>query len=119
MNLDEREFRLFPRRLRAVRSDGPRAWSIAFKQILYFARMSRKTIRASSTSSGRPRQPYRQRCAVRVIYSENKTRGQWKAHGRYLMREAATGHDQSHGAFNQEEHVKDLVVKARRLAKVG
>ena len=120
MNFNEKEFRLYPRRPRAGRTDGPRAWSIAFKQVLYFARMSRKAIRSSSSaSSGRPRKPYRQRCAVRVIYSQNKTRGQWKAHGRYLMREAATGNGQNHGAFNQEEQVKDLVAKLDEWQKSG
>jgi type IV secretory pathway VirD2 relaxase len=31
-----------------------------------------------------------QRCAVRVLYSRNTTRGQWRAHGRYIARESAT-----------------------------
>jgi len=120
VKFNERGFRLYPRRPRAVRTDGPRAWSIAFKQVLYFARASRKAIRSSSSaSSGRPRKPYRQRCAVRVTYSQNKTRGQWKAHGRYLMREAATSSGQNHGAFNQEEHVKDLVAKLDDWQKSG
>lgn len=120
MNLDEREFRLYPRRPRAVRADGPRAWSIAFKQVLYFARMSRKASRrASSGSSARPRKLYQQRCAVRVIYSRNKTRGQWKAHGRYLMREAATRNGQNAGAFNQDEQVKDPVATLDEWQKSG
>ena len=33
--------------------------------------------------------PHDQRCAVRVTYLNNRTRGQWKAHGRYLARESA------------------------------
>jgi hypothetical protein len=73
------------------RVNEPRAWPSAFKQVLYFARMSRKARRgASPSSSGRSRKRHGQRCAVRVIYSQNKTHGQWKAHGRYLMRAAAT-----------------------------
>jgi hypothetical protein len=40
VNLDEREFCLYPRRPRRSRSNELRAWSLAFKQILYFARMS-------------------------------------------------------------------------------
>ena len=31
---------------------------------------------------------FNQRCAVRVIFSRNKTAGQWRAHGRYLMRDS-------------------------------
>jgi len=120
VKFNERDFRLYPRRPQAVRTDGPRAWSIAFKQVLYFARMSRKvTRRASSGSSSRPRKPYHQRCAVRVIYSQNKTRGQWKAHGQYLMREAATGNHQDHGAFNEVEPVKDLVARLEEWQKSG
>jgi type IV secretory pathway VirD2 relaxase len=30
-----------------------------------------------------------QRCAVRVTYSRSNVRGQWRAHGRYLIRESA------------------------------
>ena len=122
MNFSEREFRLYPRRPRAVRVDGPRAWSLAFKQVLYFARMSRKSNadrRASSGSSSHSRKPYNQRCAVRVIYSQNKTRGQWKAHGRYLMREAAIRNGQNCGAFNQDQQVTDLVAKLDEWQKSG
>ena len=120
MNFNDREFRLYPRRPRSVRSDGPRVWSIAFKQVLYFARMSRKATRSTSpASSSRPRKPYRQRCAVRVTYSQNKTRGQWKAHGRYLMREAATGNVQNQGAFNQVEPVKNLMATLEEWQKSG
>ena len=41
-----------------------------------------------------------QRCAVRVSYSPNKTKGQWRAHGRYLERDSAIGENK---AFNQTE----------------
>jgi type IV secretory pathway VirD2 relaxase len=34
--------------------------------------------------------PYSQRCAVRVLYSKNTSKGQWRAHGRYVARETAT-----------------------------
>jgi len=37
-----------------------------------------------------PSRPYSQRCAVRVMYAKNATRGQWKAHGRYIARESAS-----------------------------
>jgi type IV secretory pathway VirD2 relaxase len=33
--------------------------------------------------------PYSQRCAVRVLYSKNASKGQWRAHGRYVARESA------------------------------
>src|SRR5260370_9491125 len=31
-----------------------------------------------------------QGCAVRLTYTRNKTRGQWAAHGRYIVRDSAT-----------------------------
>jgi type IV secretory pathway VirD2 relaxase len=34
-----------------------------------------------------------QRCAIRVTYSANRTRGQWAAHGRYIARESAIHSD--------------------------
>jgi hypothetical protein len=33
---------------------------------------------------------HNQRCAVRLTYTRNKTRGQWAAHGRYIVRDSAT-----------------------------
>lgn len=33
--------------------------------------------------------PRNQRCAIRVTYSRNAVRGQWRAHGRYISRESA------------------------------
>ena len=36
-----------------------------------------------------PKASYRQRCAVRVTYSGNRVRGQWAAHGRYIVRDSA------------------------------
>ena len=54
---------------------------------MYYARSSRK-VGNRGTSGGKmaSTRPYLQRCAVRVTYLSNKTRGQWKAHGRYLAR---------------------------------
>jgi hypothetical protein len=46
-----------------------------------------------------------QRCAVRVSYSPNKTKGQWRAHGRYLERDSAIGEN---APFNQAETKIDL-----------
>ena len=56
-----------------------------------------------------PPRPFRQRCAVRVSYSPNKTRGQWQAHGRYIVRETATreGSQEATG-FGPAGEVADL-----------
>jgi len=80
-----------PRPKRAQSSNEPRTWSNAFKRIIRIVRMSRRRKQRSSRRGhiGAPR-PFRQRCAVRLTYSPNKTRGQWQAHGRYIARETAT-----------------------------
>src|SRR5262245_47255093 len=56
---------------------------------MHYARSSSQRWRTSS-GTGRPTAAYKQRCAVRVIYANGSTPGQWRAHGRYLARETAT-----------------------------
>jgi type IV secretory pathway VirD2 relaxase len=86
---DERKVRLRPPKPRRPR-DERIAWSSGFKLLMNYARSSRKVRnRGTSGGKGRSTRPYLQRCAVRVTYLNNKTRGQWKAHGRYLARESA------------------------------
>src|SRR5215469_662946 len=87
---DERGFRLRPRKPHTARSERA-VWASGFKLLMHYARSSRKASnrRASGGKRG-ARRPYLQRCAVRVTYLTNKTRGQWKAHGPYLARESAT-----------------------------
>jgi Protein of unknown function (DUF3363) len=83
------EFRLRPpRHKRPQSSNEPRIWSSAFKRIIHIVRMSRRGKQRNRGRTGAPR-PFRQRCAVRLTYSPNKTRGQWQAHGRYIARETA------------------------------
>jgi type IV secretory pathway VirD2 relaxase len=86
---DEREFRLRPRKP-VVRRER-RVLATAYKTIMHYARMSGVRKRRSSVGA-RPThvRPYHQRCAVRVFYSKNTSRGQWRAHGRYLVRESVT-----------------------------
>jgi hypothetical protein len=86
----EREFRLRPRKP-AARNERA-AWASAYKTIMHYARMtSRRQRRSAGQGSGRNRtRPYFQRCAIRVIYTKNATAGQWRAHGRYLVRESVT-----------------------------
>lgn len=88
---DEREFRLRPRKPPKGRSEGA-AWAAGFKLLIHHARASRIAVRRRSRSFGisRPSRPHNQRCAVRVMYSRNTVRGQWRAHGRYVVRESAT-----------------------------
>jgi len=58
--------------------------------ILRYAREMRAQQRKPRTRRPVPSRPYNQRCAVRVMYAKNATRGQWKAHGRYIARESAS-----------------------------
>jgi type IV secretory pathway VirD2 relaxase len=92
---DEREIRLRPPKPK-VRNDGA-VWAKAFKQIMHYARTSRKASRSGGGGSlSKATKPVRarfQRCAVRASYSRNATPGQWRAHGRYVERESATIED--------------------------
>ena len=93
---DERPFRLYPRRPRHVR-DESKVWARGFQQLMHLVRMTTKPLAARL---GRGSRNYRtggfqtprhdQRCAVRLTYTRNKTRGQWAAHGRYIVRDSAT-----------------------------
>ena len=67
-------------------------WSIAFKRVLHYARMSRNSSRSSGSAGRAPGggNPRNQRCAVRVTYARKATKGLWRAHGRYLAREGAS-----------------------------
>jgi len=109
VTLDPKEFRLYPRKPRQRIRDESKAWSIAFKRVMHYARMSRKKRRGAS-GSARPRKRFNQRCAVRVIYSRNKTPGQWRAHGRYIMRESARGRSSAPTAFTVDKEIGDLSV---------
>ena len=84
----ERRTRLRPAKPRVPRNERA-PWSSGFRLLMHYARMSRKTGNRG-TGKEKGARPYLQRCAVRVTYLNNKTRGQWQAHGRYLARESAT-----------------------------
>jgi type IV secretory pathway VirD2 relaxase len=91
-NNDEREIRLRPRKPPVPKGQNePRVWAFAFKRILHYAHMSRQGKGTRTKAAARTGiQAHFQRCAVRVTYTRNATRGQWGAHGRYLARESAT-----------------------------
>ena len=98
-NSDEKDFRLRPRKPPIPKQNEPRAWSIAFKRIMHYSRMSRHGAGPGARAGKRPAAYARfQRCAVRVTYTRNATRGQCRAHGRYLARESATFETDPKGA---------------------
>jgi type IV secretory pathway VirD2 relaxase len=86
---DEDEFRLRPNRAPKGGKGEARAWSTALKTVMRYAGTSRRSGRNGRGSTQGSGGSFRQRCAVRIMYSANKTPGQWRAHGRYLSRESA------------------------------
>ena len=88
---NEREFRLRPRKPPVANSrTESTAWSLAFKAVIHHSRMSRKQRSAAGSARADNRKSFHQRCAVRVTYSPNIVKGQWRAHGRYVARDSAT-----------------------------
>jgi hypothetical protein len=85
----DREFRLRPPKPPA-RGEG-RVYASAYKIIMHHARMSGiRRLRVVGFGGGTtPARSYSQRCAVRVLYSKNTSKGQWRSHGRYIARESA------------------------------
>ena len=108
-NDEERRFRLRPRKPAASTERIPLA--SAYKTIMHYARMTSRRRRSGGQGSGRSR-PHFQRCAVRVTYSKNSTRGQWRAHGRYVARESATHEgDPRAVGFNATEESIDIAAR--------
>jgi len=75
---------------------------------MHYARTSRKSGNRAPGGKGKGTRPYYQRCAIRVTYMKNKTRGQWKAHGRYLARESALEKNAKVAGFNREKEGVDI-----------
>src|SRR6202521_359143 len=89
---DEPQVRLRPRKSKHGPNENPRKYARAFRAMLRFVQMSNRGRKTPGGTGGGARTPrvFRQRVAVRVSYSSNKSPGQWKAHGRYVARESAT-----------------------------
>ena len=120
MSSEEREFRIRPRRPRVGR-DEARVWSVALKQIMRIARMTSRRSKGSAAAKRRTAaRPFNQRCAVRVTYSRNTVKGQWRAHGRYLMRESAAGGASARGiGFGRDGKIDDLAATLDRWQTAG
>jgi type IV secretory pathway VirD2 relaxase len=116
-NDEERKFRLRPRKP-AAQSER-RVLATAYKIIMHYARMSGVRKRRSSVGSKRS-PPYFQRCAVRVIYSKNATAGQWRAHGRYLVRESASFDGGSRGiGFDGNNESAEIAQRLQSWQQAG
>jgi len=117
---DEREIRLRPPKPRVRRNEGA-AWSSGFRLLMHYARTSRNAgNRAAAGGKTRSTPAYHQRCAVRVTYLNNRTRGQWKAHGRYLARESATfDNDAKAVGFSRESNEIDIAARLESWQAAG
>jgi len=87
---------------------------------MHYARSSRKAGNRAPGGKGKGPRPYHQRCAVRVMYLQNKVRGQWKAHGRYLARESATfENDAKPVGFSRDIEGVDIAGKLQSWQAAG
>ena len=106
---DEKEFRLRPRKPPIPRSGrGQGVWAMAFKTIAHYARASNSAKRSNGFREAGTRRaaiPRTQRCAIRVTYSRNAVRGQWRAHGRYVARESAATDPTAAGFDSQKSGI--------------
>jgi len=95
----EPEFKIRPRAPR--RSNAETRALTGFKRVMQIFCSS---ARPAHSSAAKPARSFNanQRCAVRVSYSPNKTRGQWRAHGRYLERDSAIGDNKPFAAGETE-----------------
>src|SRR5580704_10143925 len=117
---EERKVRLRPQKPRRQRNERV-AWSSGFKLLMHYARSTRKAGNCGTYGGkGRSTRPYLQRCAVRVTYLNNKTRGQWRAHGRYLARESATHENPVEGVgFGHHEQTIDIESRLKNWQRAG
>lgn len=94
---EDRPIRIRPRKPPVAHREDA-AWSGAYRLVMQYTRGMRKLGNMNGTGRAGGGKSYHQRCAVRATYLNNRTRGQWKAHGRYLARESATeGHSNAVG----------------------
>jgi hypothetical protein len=86
---DPPDFNLRPPR--KIRREDKSPTAPVYKLIQVAASRIRRAARnnASKHASAKPAALYSQRCAVRVTYTQNRSHGQWRAHGKYLERESA------------------------------
>jgi type IV secretory pathway VirD2 relaxase len=87
----ESSSRLRPRKPWRGPSNDPKIWAGVYVFLTTAARLARKARRPSlSKRPSRRLDLFQQRVAVRITYAKNKSDGQWRAHGRYVGREAAS-----------------------------
>jgi hypothetical protein len=119
LNDDDRPIRLRPRKPLVARREGA-AWVEGYRLLMHYARSSRKFIRnAGAQRAAGAKSPYGQRCAVRVTYLNNRTRGQWRAHGRYLARDSATEGKAGEAGFSRDLDGVNITRELERWQSAG
>jgi hypothetical protein len=113
-----KEFRLYPRRPRGRQPGSPVFWCSTYILLLHYSRLLRAKRRRKHGRRAALR-PHNQRCAVRVMYARNATRGQWKAHGRYIARESATHGHGSQAGFDATEQNINIVARLEHWQAAG
>lgn len=120
----DRPFRVRPRGPKRT-DDNSRVWPTALRRVLQLVQITCRSARRGQSMSSRKHagqgtSSFMQRCAVRVMYSANRTPGQWAAHGRYVARESATGDRlQSSRGFDAKSDEVDIVQTAAGWQSAG
>lgn len=99
----ERPVRVRPGRVRRTNTSSRPITGTA-KNLLRLTRLVSRSQKAPAPRSGsassvafRTGSPFQRRCVVNVRYANGRTPGGWKAHGRYVERETATGGMRANG----------------------
>ena len=114
-----KEFRLHPRRPRGRQASSPQLWCSAYIKICRYLRVLRAQRRKPPSTKRPPSRPYHQRCAVRIMYAKSATRGQWKAHGRYIARESARMGRVPEGGFDAAEQGINIPTRLDQWQSAG
>ena len=114
-----KEFRLYPRKPRARQPRSPRTWCSTYILLLRYARQLRAQRCKPRARRPVPSRPHNQRCAVRVMYAKNATRGQWKAHGRYIARESASQGRAAEAGFDATERGINIAARLDQWQSAG
>src|SRR5580658_2809132 len=87
---------------------------------MHYARASRRVGHdAGAQGATGTNRPHSQRCAVGETYLNNRTRGQWRAHGRYLARESATEGKAVEAGFNRDLDSANVIRELERWQTSG
>ena len=114
------EFKVRLSKPRAAGRRSPRVWCAASCLLKRCARAIRAGQRRRARANHRVgTRQFNQRCAVRVMYCRNSTRGQWKAHGRYLAREKARADLTTEAGFDEDSQGIDIASRLQQWQSAG